>query len=112
MADERDGLELLRETIEEVAVEVESGPRKSSSPRRALVGLLAAAALLIALLASLQIMRAPRSAEVEVLALKINGRPVRARIVEDASPSTIIIVPQRNEAPAATATAILLGGAK
>jgi hypothetical protein len=112
MADQRDGLELLRETIEEVAVEIESEPRHSSSRRRALTGLLAAAALLIALLTGIHIMRAPHGSEVEVLALKINGRPVRARIVEDASPSTIIIVPQRNGAPATTATAVLLGGAK
>ena len=33
--------------------------------------------------------------EVEVLELRINGRPVGARIVEGAAPSTIIIVPDQ-----------------
>ncbi len=45
-----------------------------------------------------------------MLVLKINGRDVRPRIVDDTAPATIIVMPQPNgEAPPAAAS-LLLGG--
>jgi hypothetical protein len=111
MSEERDGLAVLKETIEEVTVEIESRKQPSSFPRKS-SALLAAAALLIAVLLGYQILRKPQSAEVEVLDLRIEGRPVRARIVEGAAPSTIIIMPDRNGHVVAASAAGILGGTK
>ena len=111
MSEERDGLALLKESIEEVAVEIEARKQPSSFPGKS-SALLAAAALLIAVLLGYQILRKPQSAEVEVLDLRIEGRPVRARIVEGAAPSTIIIMPDRNGHVVATSAAGILGGTK
>ena len=111
MNEKRDGLTLLKEKIEQVAVDIESREQPSAFRRPSSV-LLAAAALLVAVLLGYQIMRKPQSAEVEVLDLRINGRPVRARIVEGAAPSTIIIMPDRNGHVVAASAAGILGGTK
>jgi hypothetical protein len=111
MSEERDGLSLLKETIEEVAVDIESQEQPSSFSRKS-SALLAAAALLFAVLLGYQILRTPQTTEVEVLDLRIGGRPVRARIVEGAAPSTIIIMPDRNGHVVAASAAGILGGTK
>jgi hypothetical protein len=112
MNEERDGLSILKDKIEEVAVEVETGRAGDSSSRRFRSILLAAAAVLVVALLGLQIMRKPRTTEVEVMELKIDGRPVGARIVEGAAPSTIIIVPERRDPVAAASAAGILGGTR
>jgi hypothetical protein len=110
MSEQQDGLSLLKETIEQVASDVESERRPR--PRLAPRVLLAAAALLIVVLLGYQFMRNPRTAEVEVIELRIEGRPVGARIVEGAAPSTIIIVPERRSPVVAAAAAGIPGGTK
>jgi hypothetical protein len=111
---DRDGVDALRDTIEEVATDIEAREPRTVSRRRALAGALAAMLALIAILAGYRWMNPPRDPEVEVLVLKIHGRPVKARLVEGAAPATIIVVPRSHTAPAAvTATAAIhLGGTK
>jgi hypothetical protein len=110
MNEERDGLTLLKESIEEVAADIESHRRPR--PRSALRALLAAAALLIVLFLGYQFLHNPRTAEVEVIELRIEGRPVGARIVEGAAPSTIIIVPEQRGPVVAASAACFMGGTK
>jgi len=112
MSEERDGLSILKEKIEQVAADIESRPASDSSFRRASSIVLAAAALLAVILLGLQLMRRPATTEVEILELRIDGRPVGARIVEGAAPSTIIIVPERQAPVSAASAAGILGGTK
>jgi hypothetical protein len=112
MNEERDGLSVLKEKIEQVAIDAETRGAGDSSSRRFSPFLLAAAALLVIVLLGLQIMRRPATSEVEVLELKIEGRPVGARIVEGAAPSTIIIVPERQAPVSAASAAGILGGTR
>lgn len=118
MNEDHQGIDRLRAAIEEVATEIESRP--SGLParpggRRLPLALCAAAAVLVALLVGSWLWIAPsRSSEVEVLLLKVHGREMRARIVDDTAPATIIVIPQpRNNPPAATAASLaIVGGAK
>jgi hypothetical protein len=112
MSDEREGIEQLREAIEEVAREIESQPRAARPPRPVLPWALAAAVAVVALLAWLSWPRPVRDPEVEVLVLKVRGRPVEARVVEGEAPSTIIILPARQSSTSTPlATTVVAGGA-
>jgi hypothetical protein len=110
MNEKRDGLTLLKETIEDVALGIESSrrPRPRILPR----ALLAAAALLVVVLLGYQFLRNPRTAEVEIIELRIEGRSVGARIVDGAAPSTIIVVPEERAPVVAASAAGILGGVK
>jgi len=109
MTENRDGIERLREAIDEVARDLESRPREARRPRLLLPWALAAAAAIVALTAWLTWFRPAAPPEVEVLVFKVRGRSMHARMVEGEAPSTIIIVPQDgiSRAPAA----IIAGGA-
>ena len=111
MNDDREGLGSLREAIEEVARELETRPEVVRARRRLLPWAVAACAAVIALAAWLSWLRPAPEREVEVLVLKVRGRPVPARIVEGVAPSTIIILPQRQTGAASPlATTVVVGG--
>ena len=118
MSEDRQGIDRLRAAIERVATEIEDRPsgvpaRPAGLGMRLALG--TAAAVLIALLIGSWLWIAPSDgAEVEVLLLKVHGREVRARILDDTAPETIIVIPQPgNNPPAATAAPLaIVGGAR
>ncbi len=117
MNEDRHGIDRLRVAIEKVATDIESRPSEvpaRPTGRRLQLALGAAAALAALLVGSWLWIAPSRSSEVEVLLLKVHGREMRARIVEDSAPATIIVIPQaRNNPPAATAASpAMVGGAR
>ena len=117
MNEDRRGIDRLRAAIDEVATEIEDrGTARSRTRRGWPLGIaMAAAVVLIALLIGTWAIRPSpeaESPEVTVLVLKINGRDVRARIVDDTAPATIIVMPQPHEGNAPVAASVLVGGAK
>jgi len=110
MNEDREGIERLRAAVDAVARGLEQGP--AASPRRRPWPALAlAAAAVVALLAWLTLFRPTSIPEVEVLVLKVRGRPVRAKVVEGRAPSTIIVMPQPEGAATPVAATVLAGGA-
>ena len=110
MNENRNGIERLREAVDLVAREMERRPIAHRVPRRGVPVALAAAALVALLLAWLALFRPASNPEVEVLVLKVRGRPVRARVVEGQAPSTIIVMPQPEGAATPVATTAIGGG--
>lgn len=110
MNENRDGIERLREAVDAVAWDLERGPAASRVRRPGLAPALAATAVVVALLAWLALFRSASSPEVEVLMLKVRGRPVHARVVEGGAPSTIIVMPQPEGAAKPVAAAAIAGG--
>jgi len=115
--EDRRGIDRLRAAIDEVATEIEDrGTARSRTRRGWPLGIaMAAAVVLIALLIGTWAIRPSpevESPEVKVLVLKINGRDVRARIVDDTAPATIIVMPQPNGEAPPVAASLLVGGAK
>jgi hypothetical protein len=112
--DDSRGIERLRAAIEDVAVEIES--RRVELPvhrsRRPLRLAFAAAAVLIALLIGTWWIVPSRTSEVEVLELRVHGRDVRARIVDDTAPGTIIVMPQPRSTPPVGVASLAAGGAR
>ena len=117
MNEDRSGIDRFRAAIEDVATEIEDrGTARSHTRHGWPLGVATAAAVvLIALLIGTWALRSSHeaeSSEVKVLVLKINGRDVRARIVDDMAPATIIVMPRPDgETPPAAASA-LVGGAR
>ena len=109
MSENRDGIDRLRGAIDEVARELETRrpPVRSPVPR----WVLAAAAAVIAVTAWSIWFRPSAPPEVEILVLKIRGRPVQARMVDGEAPSTIIVVPQNGITRTPTPVAVITGGA-
>lgn len=104
MNDEREGLERLREAIEEVALDIEA-QREPARRRPPFLRYALAATLILAALSAWLILTRPASPpEVEVLVLRVRGQTVRARLVDGGAPSTIVVLPQRRTA-ATTAVA-------
>ena len=117
MNEDRSGIDRLRAAIDEVATEIEDrGTARSRTRSGWSLGIaMAAAVVLIALLVGTWAIRPSPEAdspEVTVLVLKINGRDVRARIVDDTAPATIIIMPQPNGGTPPVAASVLVGGTK
>jgi hypothetical protein len=120
MSEDRSGIDRLRTAIEEVARDIEGRERRPARPRPARWLALAAAAtvilvvLLIGIRGTATLRPAPREVapEVKVLVLKINGRDVRPRIVEDGAPATIIVMPQTGGETPPAAAGVLLGGTR
>jgi hypothetical protein len=120
MNQDRSGIDSLRAAIDDVATQIEQGEPARPRTRRAWsLGFAAAAAvILIALLIGTWgtwTLRPPaetETSEVKVLVLKINGRDVRARIVEDSAPATIIVMPQPNGETPPAAASIFVGGSR
>jgi hypothetical protein len=116
--EDRHGIDRLRTAIEDVAADLEA--RQENAPARGprwglrvTVGVaVGAAAVLIALLIGSWWIVPPRSSEVEVLVLKIHGRDVSVRIVDDTAPATIIVIPQPEAARPPAAASIPIGGAR
>ncbi|MCP3977760.1 MAG: hypothetical protein GY716_00320 [bacterium] len=104
------GIELLRDSVERVAHEIEQRetPRRTRRPSWRVA---AAAALLLAGAAAVWLARPePRAAEVQVLKLTIRGRAVRAAVVEDGAPDTIVVMPRRENALIGTTAPLRFGG--
>lgn len=110
MNENRDGIERLRETVDAVARELERRPIAHRAPRRGVPLAFAAAALVVVLLAWLALFRPASNPEVEVLVLKVRGRPVHARVVQGQAPSTIIVMPQPEGLVTPVATTAIAGG--
>jgi hypothetical protein len=117
MNEDRSGIDSLREAIDEVATQIERCDEVRPRPRRAWpLGVAAAAAVaLIALLIGAWTLRPSAEtepSEVKVLVLKINGRDVRARIVDDSAPATIIVMPQPDRDTLPAAASVFVGGTR
>ena len=120
MNEDRSGIDSLRAAIDDVAKQIEQGDAARPRTRRVWpLGFAAAAAVvLIALLIGTRGMWTTRppaeteSSEVTVLVLKINGRDVRARIVDDSAPATIIVMPQPNGETPPAAASVFGGGTR
>jgi len=117
MNEDRSGIDKLRTAIEDVATGIENRGTERPRTRRgwALGVAMAAAVVLIALLIGTWTLRPSpevESSEVKVLVLKINGRDVRARIVDDTAPATIIVMPQPDGGAPPAAASVLVGGAR
>ncbi len=117
MNEDRSGIDSLRRAIDEVATQIEQREEIRPRPRRIWpFGLAAAAAVaLIALLIGTWTLRpSPETepSEVKVLVLKINGRDVRARIVDDSAPATIIVMPQPDGETPPAAASVFVGGTR
>jgi hypothetical protein len=120
MNEDRNGIDSLRAAIDDVATQIERGEAAPPRTRRVwTLGFAAAAAvILIAVLigswgtSTLRPPVATESSEVKVLVLKINGRDVRARIVDDTAPATIIVMPQPNGGIPPMAASVFVGGTK
>ena len=119
MSTDRRGIEALRDAIEKVAVDLErdgalqtrlSGSRRTSSMAAAVLAVAATIAAVGAVWLAL-----PRTRpEVEVLQLKIQGRPVRAVVVGDRAPGTVVVLPDerkhtRERSSVAAGFALIMG---
>ena len=120
MNEDRSGIDSLRAAIDEVATQIEQAEAARPRTQRAwTLGFAAAAAvILIALLIGTWgtwTLRPPAEtepSEVKVLVLKINGRDVRARIVDDTAPATIIVMPQPDRETLPAAASVFVGGTR
>ena len=120
MSEDRSGIDELRAAIDEVARDIErrQTERRRPRPARWLAVVAGAAVILIVLLIGIRgtsmLRPSPREVapEVEVLVLKIHGRDVRARIVEDQAPATIIVMPQPGGETPPAAAGVFLGGTR
>ena len=117
MNEDRSGIDSLREAIDEVATQIEQSEEIQPRPRRTWPLALAAAAAvaLIALLIGTWTLRPSpelERSEVKVLVLKINGRDVRARIVDDSAPATIIVMPQPDRETPPAGASVFVGGTR
>ena len=120
MNEDRSGIDSLRTVIDEVAAQIDQGEAERPRTRRVwpLGFAVAAAAILIVLLIGTWetwTIRPPaesESSEVKVLVLKINGRDVRARIVDDTAPATIIVMPKPDRETPPAAASVFVGGAR
>jgi len=121
MNEDRSGIDSLRDAIEDVATQIEQVEAARPRPRRAWPIGFAPAAVAVALIALLvgtwgtwtpSPPGGSESSEVNVLVLKINGREVRARIVDDTAPATIIVMPQPDRGTPPAAANLIVGGAR
>lgn len=110
MTENRDGIDRLREAIDDVACELEANRPPARRPRPLLPWAVAAAATILALTAWLTWLRPTTPPEVEVLVLKVRGRPMQARMLEGQAPSTIIIIPRNGITTAPAAASVIAGG--
>lgn len=96
MNDDRVGIELLERVVEQVAGSLPR-PRARARARRPIVLGLAAAVVLAAILAGIRL-AARRSGgqdarpPIDVLALRLGGRDVRARVIDSAQAGSIVVV--------------------
>jgi hypothetical protein len=117
MNEDRSGIDSLRKAIDEVATQIERRDEIRPRPRRTwFLGHAAesAVALIANLNATSTIRPSPERepSEVKVLVLKINGRDVRARIVDDTAPATIIVMPQPDGETPPVAASVFVGGTR
>ncbi len=98
MNHERKGLALFERTLEEVAVDLES-PRRA--PR--LLWAVAAGLAVLALIVVPRFLPLEPAPEVEILELRVGGRPVQARLEPDVAPGTILVLPEEQRALSALA---------
>lgn len=119
MNEDRNGIDSLRTAIEEVATQIEqretAGPHTRTTWSLGLAAAAAVAVVLIALLIGTWTLRpSPETepSEVTVLVLKINGRDVKARIVDDSAPATIIVMPQPDGETPPAAASVFVGGTR
>ena len=114
MSGKMDGLDLLRQSLETVASDLEKNDRRKRPAVPPLVWAVAASIVLVALLAGYIALNPAADPEVDVMVLKVRGKPVKASLVEGAAPGTIIIVPCRQQDPplAPVSATVLLGGVK
>lgn len=102
MSDEKRGVDLLRETIETVAVELESRRRPDARPTWRRGALLAAAAAMAAVAVGVWALRPAATVEVEILDLRIQGRPVTGIVLDDPAAASLIVRPQIGGRPLAS----------
>lgn len=102
MNDHRRGIDLLRESIETVAGDLESRPaRRRSAARRPELVTLAAVAGLALFAVALWALRPSPSPEVDVLEFRIEGRLVPGIVLDDPAAGSWIIRPQIGGRPLA-----------
>jgi hypothetical protein len=118
MKEERQGIDALRQTVDAVASDLERREKRipvRKPIRRGMVAgwSLAAAAVLAAVALWLAY---PRQApEVEILEMKIQGRPVRAVVVEGRASGTLVVMPgpenlSENDPAGGVSLAVAVGG--
>lgn len=98
------GIEALRGAVETVASDLEGRTRWSLPARRVrplLLGGLALAGSAAAVAALLWLARPHPAAEVQILELKIHGRPVRGVVVDDRASGSLVVMPQAPGPPRA-----------
>lgn len=101
MSNDRRGIDLLRETIDRVAADLEARPSRRRSPVRRL-GLVVAVAAGLALFAvAFWALRPSPSPEVEILEFRIEGRRVPGIVLDDPVAGSWIIRPQIGGRPLA-----------
>lgn len=106
MSDETQGVRLLRETVEEVASGLEQRRATHGVRGRARIAFAALAAASIGVIAIATWTYRPTPApEVEILEMRIQGRPVTGIVVEDAAAGGFIVLPQIGGPPHAALTA-------
>lgn len=118
MSRERSGIDALRDAIETVASDLETREAGRVAPSSRSVRSVAAwattAAAIVIAAAGLWIARPAPTPEVEILEMKIRGRSVRAVVIENRAPGTLVIVPGEHRAERDLTTpiagvAVLLG---
>jgi hypothetical protein len=111
MIDDRSGIELLRESIDAIATDLDrpSARRPRRRVPRAVVLATAIGAAAGLLLVAVLLRPQPARPAVEVLSLTINGHPVEVQVIDSRRAGSIVIVPKpkRGARPLAT-----LGGAR
>lgn len=112
MSAEKDGLDILRDSIEVIATDLDGRAARSSIVFRPMAWAVAASVLLIVILAGLTMFDSAGDPGVDVRLLKVRGRHVEATLVEGAVPGTIIIMPCKEPAQdhGQSAATVLLGG--
>jgi hypothetical protein len=104
MTEERDGIDLLRDVVGEIADSMPQPRRRRNVARRVLWGSVAAL-LLVALGVAAGLLRPTRSPSgprlpVEVLALRVRGREAQVRVIDSPTAGSIVIVAVPSEAAA------------
>ena len=112
MNNKPDAIGVLREAVETVAAEIETGRRPDHLSRRMLIGTAAAVVASFVLIAGLLFEFPADNPEVRVMELKIDGRPVEARVMDGKAPATIIVIPERPGQTPLVSASVMIGGGK
>ena len=123
MNDERDGIDVLRRAIDELAERLPAGStrrRQPSASRVVVAAVVAAAAIAVYRLVPREapapaVLSTPAALGVEVKVLRVRGREVAARVFDVARAGTVVVAPangRRSVARAIGAVVIPKGGAQ